>query len=311
MRHDPSSLAESVRRRVLVLDGAMGTELERRGVTTPAPLWSAAALIDPDHLSKVAEIHADYVAAGADILVANTFRTNARTLKTAGMQEVGLRVNCIAVELARGDSVRLRHQVRTDYPPNQPFVVASVAPVEDCYSPQLVPEEPILELEHAQMMSWLKVAEPDALWIETMNTVREARAAARTAHRAELPFAVSFVLRQDGRLLSDEPLEEAVEAVEPFGPLALGLNCIPPDGITAHLPRLRRLTRRPLAAYAHVNNATPTPGWNFAQEALPAQYARDVTRWLDTGASIVGGCCGTTPEHIRAVRNAIDRWRAR
>ena len=222
------------------------------------------------------------------------------------MEERGPVLNRRAVDVARqAIEVEQARQVAAGAVPSDVFVAVSVAPVEDCYIPELVPEEVVLVEEHARMLAWVKAAGPDLIWIETMNTVREARAAARAAANASLPFVASFALREDGRLLSGEWLEEAVEAVETFEPIALGLNCIPPDGITAHLPRLRRATRRPVAAYAHINNPTPTPGWSFSQDATPEQYARQVKRWLDAGVSIVGGCCGTTPAHIRAVRNLV------
>lgn len=295
--------ADAIRQRLeqgrLVLDGAIGTELERRGVKTGLPLWSAAALVDcPD---RVAAIHADYVAAGADILVANTFRTNVRTLRRAGRLADGPVLNRQAVGLAR--------RAAGARPAAPPLVAASVAPVEDCYRPDRVPDEAVLGSEHAQMMAWLQAAEPDLVWIETMNTVREARAAAEAAATAGLPFVVSFVVQQTGELLSGEPLEEGVTAVELADPLTIGLNCVPPRGLTAILPRLRRATGRPLAAYAHINNATPIRGWSFSQSLGPAEYARYVRQWLDLGVRIVGGCCGTTPEHIRAVRGLFGPGR--
>jgi len=316
---------------LLVLDGAVGTELERRGVSAPAPLWSAAALLS--HPRLVREIHREYRAAGADIIVADTFRTNPRSLRAAKMLERGENLNRIAVELARAArnqnherrradnqadrvsspcNTRARRPSRRINPAKydtptlqRPIVAASAAPAEDCYSPELTPDEQILLGEHREMMEWLHAAEPDLIWIETMGTIREARAAARAAHDARLPFAVSFMLREDGGLLGGESLSAAVEAVEPFAPLAVGLNCIPPDGITTHLPSLRRLTVRPLAAYAHINNVEPVPGWSFSQATTPTQYAEHAERWIDLGATIVGGCCGTTPEHIRALRAAI------
>jgi homocysteine S-methyltransferase len=309
MPESASALPQLLQTRVLVLDGAVGTELERRGVSTARPLWSAAAL-DSDPRT-VLTIHRDYVRAGADIIVANTFRTNVRTLRAAGMFERGPELNRAAVNLAwwapRLERLRLREISR---PPHDILIAASLAPTEDCYSPQRVPELSVLYKEHRKTLAWLKVGGTDLIWIETMNTVREARAAARAAKNAKLPFVLSFVLQENGDLLSGEPLQEAVAAVERFNPLALGLNCIPPDGITAHLPRLRRATTRPLAAYAHINNPQPTPGWSFSQSATPDQYARQVKRWLDLGATIVGGCCGTTPDHIRAIREVVEHVRA-
>lgn len=294
---------EALSRRVLLLDGATGTELERRGVPTPAPLWSAAALFNQPHV--VAAIHRDYAAAGAEIIVANTFRSNVRALRAAGRLSRGAELARLAVQLAR-QAVAEPDQALPDHRPGTGrFVAASVGPVEDCYSPELVPDEATLDGEHAELLGWLKAAGPDLIWIETMNTVREARAAARAAAAGGLPFVVCFVLREDGALLSGEPLDEAVPAVEPFGPLAVGLNCIPPRALATHLPRLRKLTDLALVAYAHINNAEPLPGWSYAQHVGPTEYAACAREWVELGAAIVGGCCGTTPAHIRALRDAL------
>ena len=281
----------------LVLDGATGTELARRGVATPLPLWSAEAIKTAPLVLEA--IHRDYVLSGADIVVANTFRTNVRSLRNAGRVEDGLTLNREAVELARraagADAGRTV------------LVAASVAPVEDCYHPERVPYQRELDHEHARMMCWLRAANPDLVWIETMNTIREARSAARAATECGLPLVVCFVTAESGDLLSGEPLEEAVAAVEPFEPLAIGLNCIPPEGITANLPRLSAATTRPLAVYAHLGNPEPIFGWSFSSDVSPARYARHVADWFARGATIIGGCCGTTPAHIGAIRDELAR----
>ncbi len=289
--------AAALSRGPLLLDGAGGTELQRRGVDTSLPLWSAGALLSAPQI--VLDIHRDYASAGADILVANTFRTNPRTLARAGLSERGAELTRRAIELAR-------HAASTTTGGRRVFVAASVAPVEDCYSPQLVPDLETLRCEHVQFVEWLAEARPDLLWIETMNTAREAAAAAWAANQFRRPFVVSFVAGQGGELLSGEPLEAAVDAVEPFDPLALGINCVPPVGLSALLPHLARATRRPLIAYAHIGNPEPIDGWSFSQEVSPEQYARHARDWLDRGARVVGGCCGTTPAHIRGLRDLLD-----
>ncbi|HPM22829.1 MAG TPA: homocysteine S-methyltransferase family protein [Phycisphaerae bacterium] len=287
-------LTDRLRRGPLVLDGAMGTELERRGTGRPVPLWSAGALLDAPEV--VAAIHAEYAAAGADILVANTFRTNPRALRAAGRLADGPRLNQLAVGLARRAAGA--HNV---------IVAASVAPVEDCYCPERVPVESELRAEHRQMAAWLAAAKPDLIWIETIGKIREARAAAEAACACGLPFVASFVVQESGDLLGGEPLADAVAAIEPLGPGAVGLNCIPPRGLTRLLPRLRELTERPVCAYAHIGNRDPIPGWSCAQDASPTEYAVYAAGWLAAGAQIVGGCCGTTPAHIRAVRAVVNR----
>ncbi|MFO0838596.1 MAG: homocysteine S-methyltransferase family protein [Phycisphaerae bacterium] len=317
--------------RPLILDGAMGTELERRRVATPAPLWSAAALrADP---RMVARIHAEYAAAGADILVANTFRTNPRTLRAAGQLDQGDELCRLAVELARkcGESriayggqspnrsafdPRLdslldaidsrRRSLGVPRAARDAIIAASVGPAADCYRADQVPPTAELAADHRLFAEWLAAAKPDLLWIETIGTLREAAAAGRAAVEARLPFAISFILREDGRLLGGDRLAETLREIDSYQPLAVGVNCIPPHGFTALLPRLRELTTRPIAAYAHIGNDLPLPGWSYAESLSPREYADAAMSWLAAGASIVGGCCGTTPEHIAAIRSRLD-----
>jgi methionine synthase I (cobalamin-dependent) len=295
----PADVGQAIRNATgaspLIVNGATGTELTRRGVPTPLPLWSAAAI--DSHPDVLRGIHRDYVEAGARIIVANTFRTNVRTLRTAGLLARGSELNRRAVALARAAAAEAAS--------SRVWVAASVAPVEDCYRPERAPPDSELRDEHAQMMDWLRDAGADLVWIETMNTAREARIAAAAAHDARLPFVVNWVLNQKGAVLSGDPLEDAVRAVEPFDPLALGLNCIPPAGLTRQLPGLRACTRRPLIAYAHIGNPEPIMGWSFSESVTPDAYAAHARAWVNLGATLVGGCCGTTPEHIAAVSAAL------
>lgn len=282
--------------RPALLDGATGTELERRGYHGRLPLWSAGALVTDAEL--VTAVHRDYAQAGVDIIVANTFRTNPRTLERSGNAALGPALAQLAVALARQacEGVGCRA-----------FVAASVAPVEDCYQPERTPPARRLRREHSRFLDWLLTAQPDLLWIETVGTVREAAVLAELAAQRDVPAAFSFVTNEAGDMLSGEPLADAVAAVTPAAPLALGLNCIPPRGITALLPRLRDLTNCPLAVYAHIGHHRPLPGWSYAQALTPAEYRACAEQWLAAGARIVGGCCGTTPAHIQALRTLIHQ----
>ena len=278
----------------LLLDGACGTELERCGCAGPPPLWSSQALLDAPE--QVRTIHAGYVEAGSDILIANTFRTNPRSLQRAGVLEQGQQLNQLAVQLARDAAAAADRTI---------IVAASVAPVEDCYRPDLVPEEAELKRELTQMMEWQLVAQPDLVWIETANNQSEVRLAAAAAAERGLRFAVSFVLQEDGRLLDGSPLDEAVQAVSSFHPLAMGVNCVPPSGVAELLKKLRALTELRLSAYAHIGNAVPIPGWSYSESnVLAQQYVEHTRQWRAAGADLIGGCCGTTAAHIRAI--AVD-----
>src|SRR4051812_3073092 len=237
--------------RPVLLDGAMGTELDARGVATYLPLWSALGLIErPD---VVEQIHVDYAEAGADILITNTFRTTSRTLATAARDPgEAASLDRLAVELAKRASARS---------PRRPLVAGSLAPLEDCYSPWLSLGSEIAYREHREQAQRLAVAGSDFLMIETMPLIAEAVAALKAAGETGLEVTVGFVLGMDGVLLSGETLADAVRAVEPHLPAAIFVNCTPPDVIDRALPVLRDLTELPIGVYANLGVAQDSTGW--------------------------------------------------
>ncbi len=286
--------AAALRRRLragppLLLDGALGTELERLGAPATLPLWSThALLLDP---TLVERVHREYVAAGAEILTANTFRTQRRALTRAGIGERAAELTHLAVELARRAAGSAEDGV---------FVVGSAPPLEDCYRPDLVPAEEALAREHAEHAENLAAAGVDAILIETMNTAREAVAAARAARGAGLPFLVSFTCWEGPILLGGDPLAAALEAAAAERPEALLVNCLPVSNVAACLPALRA-AGLPFGVYANLGAPGVTSGAGRTEHHAPDAFAAHAARWIEDGARVVGGCCGTTPEHIRAM----------
>jgi S-methylmethionine-dependent homocysteine/selenocysteine methylase len=309
---DSSFLIRLATGRVLLLDGATGTELQRRGVDTRLPLWSARALLEaPDVLRA---IHADYIAAGADIITTNTFRTHRRTLTRAGLGERTRELTQLAVKIAREAAQQADRKI---------FVAGSMSPLEDCYSPQLVPPDGELWIEHAEMARDLARAGCDLLLVETMNTIREAVIAARCAAATGLPMCVSFVAGVNGlppeqlseldpdqtparvALLSGESIAAAVQAVQRVRPAVILINCVPLAYIGRAFDELRVAHRGPIGLYANVGHADDAVGWTLTDDVQPAAYAQHARRWIRLGAAIIGGCCGTTPEHIAALNKVI------
>ena len=280
---------------VMILDGAMGTELARRGVDTGLPLWSASALLyAPD---VVRQIHLDYLRAGSQIITTDTFRVNVRTLARAGLRQRMRELTFSAVELARqAVSATGRGDVR---------IAGSMAPVEDCYSPGLVSlDEGVLLSEHTALAQLLAEAGCDVLLLETMNTVREAAAAARAASQTGLPVWVSLMLGADNRLLSGESLGDAVASVMPYQPQAVLLNCLPVAQVAGALALLKDALHAhdaiSLGVYANAGHVG-ADGWSMEGGVTPQEYADAAAAWRAAGATIIGGCCGTTPDHIGAV----------
>jgi S-methylmethionine-dependent homocysteine/selenocysteine methylase len=282
----------------LVLDGAVGTELERRGVASELPLWSARALLVAPEI--VAEIHREHVAAGADVVTANTFRTRRRSLAREGQGARAAELTALALRLARSAAAGAARPV---------FVAGSAAPLEDCYRPDLVPADPELAREHAEHAEALAAAGADCVLAETLNCAREAAAAARAARAAGLPLLASFVCGEGARLLSGEPLAAGLAAVAASGPLAVGVNCLAPSLLE---PCLELLAAAGLPFFVYPNLGSPDPVRGFAprEDCPPEAFAALARTWIEAGAAMIGGCCGTRPEHVRALARAAGAWRA-
>lgn len=287
----------------LLLDAAMGSDLDRRGLETRLPLWSAVGLIERPSL--VQEIHVDNLLAGADIITTNTFRSTASTLRAAGLDpRRAAELDALAVKLAK--------QARRETGRTLALIAGSMAPLEDCYLPVFETPANVALEEHSAQAQSLAAAGVDFLMIETMPTLAEARIALRAALETGLPVTVGFVcapLEPPGsavRLLSGETLEDAVRAVEQAGPAAIFANCAAPSVITSALREMGTLTTLPIGGYANVGHVNDEVGWSPDGRVSGGEYASDARQWLDLGARIVGGCCGTHPEHTAALRRLID-----
>ncbi|MCI0443340.1 homocysteine S-methyltransferase family protein, partial [bacterium] len=195
---------------VLLLDGAMGTELFRRGINTRLPIWSAQALIENPEL--VRDIHIDYIHAGSEIITTNTFRTTTRALGKKGLSKRAKELTFLAVNLAK--------QARDQSANATVWIAGSVAPLEDCYEPDLMPDSETAFREHNEFIAWLVEAGVDLILIETMNTIQETIAAARAAKVHQLPTFVSWTCASGGKILSGEHIDEAIKQLEPYDPAA-------------------------------------------------------------------------------------------
>ena len=278
----------------LILDGAMGTELQRRGIDTGLPLWSANALMV--HPEVILRIHKEYIEAGADVITTNTFRTTRRTLLHANLPDRSLQLTKTAVTLA--------NQARKSFPAREILVAGSVAPLEDCYRPDLVPSDNELHDEHAELADRLADGDVDFILLETMNTIREALAACRAATATGKEVVVSFICNEEGKLLSGESLYDAVKSVSGLSPTAVSVNCVSPRHMKQAIGELKRATQLPFGLYGNVGlPESDKHGWEFTYDVLEDEYVRSALEWCREGASIIGGCCGTTPSYIHALAN--------
>jgi homocysteine S-methyltransferase len=278
--------------RPINLDGAMGTELERRGANTDTPIWSAMALLDAPEL--VEQVHRDYLDAGADVIITNTFCTHRRNLEKVGLGDQAVGLTTLAVAIAQ-KAVRSSGK--------QAWVAGSMAPLEDSYSTADPSTRDEYLRSHDEMAHNLAAAGVDLLLIETMKYIVEAEAAAEAASKTGLPFGVSFICKSDGHLLSEESITEAATAVETHKPAFLGINCTPATSLEPALQELRGATRLPIAVYANSGHTEDYQTWGVTEGSEPEAYCRLAERWIEFGAQLIGGCCGTRPEHIAALHN--------
>ena len=306
--HDRQSLAERLQSGPpLLLDAAMGSDLDRRGLPTTLPLWSAVGLLERPDL--VQAIHRDNLQAGADIVTTNTFRSTARTLRKAGLAEA------TADELDRL-AVHVAIAARDESGRSNALIAGSIAPLDECYEPAFETADDVALAEHAAQARNLAAAGADFLMIETMPTIREAVLTTQAALQTGLPVTVGFVCEAASapggaaQLMSGESLADAVAALRPYPVAMIFANCAAPSVISSALGQLRGLTDLPIGGYANVGQVDSDVGWNPAGALGGDAYAVAAAEWLDLGARVIGGCCGTHPEHTRALRRLLDSRQA-
>jgi S-methylmethionine-dependent homocysteine/selenocysteine methylase len=283
----------------VILDGAIGTEILRRNVT-----WADHQLANKPEF--VRGIHEDYIRAGADVISTNSFQLCRRALynhfrdekhrRHIGATDLDERANRLLAA-----SVKLAVEARERAgAAGRVAVAAAVTTLEWCFRPDLAPSANQAQDEYREIFQVVKDSGADLVLLETVNSIGEARVALEGAKKLGLPCWIAFVPDNHGRLFTGETLAQAVSTLEPLGVDAILVNCAPPDHITEGMKELAPHAKVPTGTYAHIGRFDP-PEWLFTDEYPPARYKEESARWKQMGARILGGCCGTTPEHIAAL----------
>ncbi len=285
--------------RPLLADGAMGTNLFEAGLTSGdnPELWNETR---PD---AIRALHQSFVEAGADIILTNSFGGNRRRLALHGLERRTRELNRLAAENARAVADRAGRRV---------VVAGSVGPTGDLLAP-LGPltQDDAVEV-FAEQIEGLREGGADVVWIETMSAPDEIRAAARAAGRAGAAYAVTASFDTAGKTmmgLAPAAFAEFVGGFDPE-PLAFGANC----GVGASdllVSILAMSAARPQQNLIAKANAG-VPQWHGAHihySGSPDLMAAYAALAVDAGARIVGGCCGTKPAHVAAMRRALDSHR--
>lgn len=275
----------------VLFDGAMGTQLARYG------LELSGGVNNLSHPETVVKVHRDYVESGAQVIIANTFTMNPIYLKTHNLDIDMEKVNRTGVELAKEADARF---VLGDMGPTgqmmEPFGPYTEQDMLDCYKTQ---------------GKILAEAGVDGFIIETMMDLKEALCALQACREiSSLPVVVSFTLsskNDGGRTLMGQTLAACASAVEAQGGAVIGTNCgeLEPAEIAQLISALRSKTQLPILAQPNAGKPKLVKG-QTVYDMSPEVFAQGVKQCIAAGASLVGGCCGTSPEHIRAVARLIN-----
>ena len=283
----------------VLLDGGVGTEVQLRGGSLGA--W--ATLANAELPDTVRSIHADFIAAGADIISANTFGCAEPNLAAHGIHGREEELNRAAVSLA----LEARERARAE----RPLLVAGCMTTVSFRGPEgkVAPAEEDWAL--ASQARILADAGVDFLIVEMLSHVERARVELAAAASAGLPVWAGFscVPNEAGRLSlmnqRDEPLEESLHRIDLSGVDAALIMHTRVPAVGPSLAALRDVWDGPLGTYPH-GGRYERPAWEFDDDFTPDALAAGAERWLADGCRIVGGCCGTGPEHIAALRRVVD-----
>ena len=305
---------------ITLLDGGMGQELARRGGAVSDPLWSTRVLLEEPGL--VTALHREYIDAGAEVITLAGYSATPERLAREGQPEHFEALQAAALACAR--------RARDEAGREGVRIAGSLPPLVASYHPDTLPAAEKALASYRRLVACQAPGGAmgmapgvaagagsgvDLFICETMASIAEARLAATAALESGLPVWVALTVDDDrsGRLRSGESLAEAVRELEPLGIAALLLNCSTPEAIDAAWPHLGGASV-PIGAYANAftSIAGLVPGGTVAAleartDLGPAAYAACAARWIEGGATIVGGCCETVPAHVRALAESSGR----
>ncbi|MGC4108627.1 MAG: bifunctional homocysteine S-methyltransferase/methylenetetrahydrofolate reductase [Thermomicrobiales bacterium] len=285
---------------VVLADGAMGTMLYEAG----RPLDDCLDATNLSHSEIVARIHLDYLNAGANIIETNTFGANRFRLEPHGLADKVQEIN------ARG--VRLAREAR-EISGSSALVSGSVGPTGRTLEPfgTLTKEEAYQAFR--EQIECLLERGVDLLTIETMGNLDEMEVAIRAAQDVgDLPIVAMMTFAEDGRTMTGSTPAEVIQRLAALNVAAIGANCsVGPQRLLGSIRAMRAAVDR-LEGHRPAIAAMPNAGWptrvgdRLIYRSSPEYFADFATRAVEAGAEIVGGCCGTTPAHISAMRQALD-----
>lgn len=285
-----------------LLDGGMGQELVARSGDAPTPLWATQVMMD--HPGLVRAVHADYFAAGATVATTNTYAIHHDRLQKAGLDDRFAALHMQA--LAEAASARAAHGAGR--------IAGSLGPLVASYRPETHPPHEEAVGKYAEIATLLAPG-VDLFLAETVASLAHSRAVLEGAQAGGKPVWLSVTVDDEdgGRLRSGEALCDLGPVLRAGGAAAVLANCSAPEAMAAALEVLRDLGL-PFGAYANgfqqitkafLKDSPTVDALSARPEMTPALYADFAMRWVDMGATLVGGCCETTPAHIAEIARRL------
>ena len=293
---------------LVILDGALATELEKRGRDLRDPLWSAKVLLEAPELIR--QVHLDYFRAGADGAITASYQASVEGFARRGIPQVeALALIRRSVDLAREarDAFWAESAHRAGRP--RPFVAASVGPYgafladgSEYRGDYGIGEAELIDF-HRPRLAALLAAGPDILACETLPCLLEAQALVQLL--AAFPEAnawIAFSARDGAHTCHGERLTDCAAALDGCAQVvAIGVNCTAPRHIPALIDAIRAATDKPIVVYPNSGEIHDSAHRCWEGEGSVATFAEQAREWAAHGARIIGGCCRTGPEHIRAL----------
>lgn len=285
------SFRERVGKEVIVFDGGVGTYLYEKGIFINT-CFDELNIINPD---IVGEVHRDYVNAGADVIETNTYGANRFKLAPHGLESKVHEVNFKGAQIARkvaGDTTLVAGSVGPLGVQIEPLGKLSFDEAKDAFKEQV---------------KGLVEGGVDLIILETFSLLPELKQALRAIKEVspDIPIIAQVTVGDDGKLLSGATLENFLAEIADTNVDAIGMNCsVGPKSMLDALERLKPMTNIPISVQPNAGLPMSIGGRNIYMTS-PEYIAEYAKRFIQTGAAIVGGCCGTNPEHIRAIRRGV------
>ena len=290
-----------VNKEVIIIDGATGTELERRGVPMDNNAWCGIA--NETHPDSVRELHADYIRAGADVIIANTFGTAPHVIAATDYDAHAL--NRKAVALAR--------EARDTAADRQVWVAGSMSPMPPL-TDIVLPTDEQARASYAELAETLAEAGADLIICEMMTHSENATLVVEAASKVGLPIWIGFsaetntaqeILPWGAQQFGlDGDFQDTLDTIIPMGASVMGIMHTAVADTDRVLDMLKKQWAGPLLAYAESGVWEP-PNWHHKGIISTDDYVTATRRWVDNDVQIIGGCCGIGPEHIRALKDAL------